>query len=323
MNGVETLDQLNAVDNQRLPLVCVCQSKAKLFIKGQVYICSGNGCEHSDSDGGFKVINGVPVIISESLTDTVFNPDQIQTYVKRQGPRLAALRSLLSRPSRVTVRNAFTFINKIKENQNTPKILIIGSAEKGSGTESIWADCDIERYGVDVYATQSVDVICDAHYIPYGDGVFDGVWIQAVLEHVLEPSKVVAEIHRVLKDGGVVYAETPFMQQVHEGAYDFTRYTVLGHRYLFRDFEALAFGGNKGANVALAWSIKYFVWAITRSRFVARTVGIIVGLLLKPFGCLLSKKSLFDSASGAFFLGKKSKLRLSHKEIIKLYDGHI
>ena len=65
-----------------------------------------------------------------------------------------------------------------------------------------------KRYGVDVYATQSVDVICDAHYIPYGNGVFDGVWIQAVLEHVLEPSKVVSEIHRVLKDGGVVYADT-------------------------------------------------------------------------------------------------------------------
>ena len=57
--------------------------------------------------------------------------------------------------------------------------------------------------------------------------------------------------------------QTPFMQQVHEGAYDFTGYTVLGHRYLFRDFEALDFGGNKGANVALAWSIKIFVWAIT------------------------------------------------------------
>ena len=36
---------------------------------------------------------------------------------------------------------------------------------------------------------------------------------------------------------GIVYAETPFMQQVHEGAYDFTRYTVLGHRYLFKKFK--------------------------------------------------------------------------------------
>ncbi|MBU74888.1 MAG: hypothetical protein CMM73_04185 [Rhodospirillaceae bacterium] len=320
---MEKLDQPNAVDNDRLPLVCVCKSKTKLLIRGDVYICSDNKCVHSDLGGGFKIIDGIPLIISKSHTDTVFNPDQIQTYVKRQGPRLATLRAFFSIPSKVTIKNAGAFVSKIKENQATPKILIIGSAEKGSGTEEIWTDCDIERYGVDVYATQSVDVICDAHYIPYGDSVFDGVWIQAVLEHVLEPNKVVGEIHRVLKDGGVVYAETPFMQQVHEGAYDFTRYTVLGHRYLFRDFEALDFGGNKGANVSLAWSLKYFAWAITRSHIVARIVGIIAGFLLKPFGYLLSKESLFDSSSGVFFLGKKSNLRLAHKDIIKLYRGHI
>ena len=33
---------------------------------------------------------------------------------------------------------------------------------------------------------------------------FDGVMIQAVLEHVLEPTRVVAEIHRVLKPDGLL-----------------------------------------------------------------------------------------------------------------------
>jgi ubiquinone/menaquinone biosynthesis C-methylase UbiE len=32
------------------------------------------------------------------------------------------------------------------------------------------------------------------------------VWIQAVLEHVLDPPIVVAEIYRVLRPGGLVYA---------------------------------------------------------------------------------------------------------------------
>ena len=35
--------------------------------------------------------------------------------------------------------------------------------------------------------------------------------VQAGLEHVRDPWQVVAEIHRVLKDDGLVYAETPFM----------------------------------------------------------------------------------------------------------------
>jgi len=58
--------------------------------------------------------------------------------------------------------------------------------------------------------------------------VFDAVWIQAVLEHVLDPVRVVAEIHRVLRPGGLVYSEIPFMQEVHEGAYDFTRFRLSG-----------------------------------------------------------------------------------------------
>ena len=50
------------------------------------------------------------------------------------------------------------------------------------------------------------------------------------------------------------------MQQLHEGAYDFNRYTVLGHRYLFKNFKEISVGGNKGADIVLAWSVKYFFW---------------------------------------------------------------
>ena len=70
-------------------------------------------------------------------------------------------------------------------------------------------------------------MIADAHYIPFRDGSFQGVLIQAVLEHVIEPEKVVGEIHRVLAKDGVVYSEI-FMQQVHEGAFDITRFSISG-----------------------------------------------------------------------------------------------
>ena len=67
-----------------------------------------------------------------------------------------------------------------------------------------------------------------------------------MLEHVLDPAQVVAEIHRVLGKDGVVFANTPFMQQVHEGAYDFTRFTLSGHRWLFRNFDLLEAGTSAG-----------------------------------------------------------------------------
>lgn len=114
------------------------------------------------------------------------------------------------------------------------------------------------------------------------------------------------------------------MQQVHEGAYDFTRFTVLGHRYLFKKFEAISIGGNKGANVVLAWSIKYFIWSALRSRFIAKVVGVLVTMLLRPFGLMISMKSLFDSSSGVFFMGRKvPDHNLSHKDLVRLYAGNI
>ena len=79
------------------------------------------------------------------------------------------------------------------------------------------------------------------------DDSCDAVVVQAVLEHVLDPQVVVDEINRVLKPGGLVYAETPFMQQVHAGRYDFSRYSDAGHRWLFRQFEEV----DRGLSAAL------------------------------------------------------------------------
>jgi SAM-dependent methyltransferase len=84
-----------------------------------------------------------------------------------------------------------------------------------------------------------------------GDASFDAVVAQAVLEHVADPARAVAEMHRVLVAGGLVYAEIPFMQQVHEGAYDFRRYTHVGLRRLFRDFDEVAAGPVCGPAMAL------------------------------------------------------------------------
>ena len=60
---------------------------------------------------------------------------------------------------------------------------------------------------------------------------------------MLDPPRVVAEMHRVLRPGGLLYAEIPFMQQVHEGAYDFTRYTLRrASAGCSGDFDELATG---------------------------------------------------------------------------------
>jgi SAM-dependent methyltransferase len=302
-------------------LRCVCPARAKLTRKGTVLCCLNESCIHHDPAKGFKILDDRPVIISPALCDTLCDPNEVQSYVDRSHSNKVILRKIIVGESGTTLTNCKRFCDLVTHEGKKAKILVIGAGEKGSGTGKLWDTPQIEITGIDIYVSVYTDLVCDAHYLPFADACFDGVWIQAVLEHVVEPQAVVTEIHRVLKADGIVYAETPFMQQVHEGAYDYTRYTVLGHRYLFRDFEAIDMGGNKGAETVLAWSIRYFFWALTRHKGVARLCGLATGVLLRPFKYLLSDKALYDSSSGVFFMGKKSDNRIRHADLPKLYKG--
>ncbi len=158
--------------------------------------------------------------------------------------------------------------------------------------------------------------------MPFEEKTFNGVWIQAVLEHVLSPETVVNEIFRVLDDGGFVYSETPFMQQIHMGKNDFTRYTASGHRYLFKNFEKINIGVNGGPGTSLAWSIKYFFWSLFNEK-IANYLAIIPFLILRQFDKFLSDRMSWDSSSGFYFFGKKNKMYKFNKgELNQTYKGN-
>jgi SAM-dependent methyltransferase len=146
------------------------------------------------------------------------------------------------------------------------------------------------------------------------------VLVQAVLEHVLDPAGVVAEIHRVLRSNGLVYAETPFLQQVHAGAYDFTRFTASGHRYLFRRFEELAAGPVAGPGTQLLWSVDHLVRGLTRSPFAGRVTR---GLLfwLRALDRLVPERYAEDDATAYYFLGRRRDEEMSATEIVAYYRG--
>jgi len=67
---------------------------------------------------------------------------------------------------------------------------------------------DIERQLVE-YARKNVPnanlVVANAEHIPFSRQAFDCVVCYDLLEHVLKPKKVLAEISRVLKQGGTLY----------------------------------------------------------------------------------------------------------------------
>ena len=309
--------------NKKIPITCPCNQKKNLKKINSNLVCQKKNCIHNNTSHGFKIINSIPIIISEFNTDTIFHNRTFESYLKRTSTRFKKIKNIFIGKSEITTKNCAKFINNLFKLSRYPKVLVIGGAEKGSGTEKLWNNKKLELHSIDVYASENVDVICDAHYLPFKNNYYDGVWIQAVLEHVVEPDKVVEEIYRVLKINGLVYSETPFMQQVHEGAYDFHRFTILGHRYLFKKFKLIEIGGNGGTEIVFAWSIKYLFWSIFRNKKISTILGILITLLVKPLKLITSKKSLYDGSSGVFFLGKKTiEHRLFHKDLIKLYKGH-
>ncbi len=119
---------------------------------------------------------------------------------------------------------------------------------------------------------------------------------------------VAGEIHRVLRPRGIVYADSPFIQQICEGPYDLTRFTDSGQRYLFRRFERIDSGSVAGAGTALRWSIDYFVRALTRSRRLGR-LAVLCFFWLSWMDRILDPKHTIDGACSVFFLGRKTKPR--------------
>ncbi|XIA66473.1 class I SAM-dependent methyltransferase [Bradyrhizobium sp. TZ2] len=206
----------------------------------------------------------------------------------------------------VAASNSMKFIELLKRESRRPVVLVVGGGTIGSGADELYRDGSIEVVGTDVYASPHTVLVADAHRLPFEDGVFDGVWVQAVLEHVLEPATVVAELHRVLRVEGLVYAETPFMQQVHERAYDFSRFTQSGHRWLFKKFSEISAGPVGGAGVALVWSIRYFSRALGAGDKLSRLI-VLPFFWIRFLDAFSRGRAAADAASGFFFLGRKAE----------------
>lgn len=106
----------------------------------------------------------------------------------------------------------------------------------------------------DIHPGGHADFLADAHFIPMCDGTVDGVILQGVVEHVARPWEIAAEIVRVLKPGGVVYCDAPFVQWYHEDPKDYYRFTEDGLKELFRGCECVQSGvaiGPVGATIGI------------------------------------------------------------------------
>lgn len=265
--------------------------------------------------GEFPAADGQPVLVDfdNSILDRARFEARAGASPVVRSAASSRLKRLLLGPNRAAERVAGLMSAQVGK---SGRVLVIGGGEIGSGAEALYAGCDV--VGVDIYPSPHTQIVADAHSLPFVDEAFEGVWIQAVLEHVLDPETVVDEIHRVLKPGGLVYADTPFMQQVHEGAYDFTRFTLSGQRWLFRRFEMIEGGATSGAGSALVWSIRHFVRAVSGSRRLGQAVS---GLFfwLSWFDGRSQRHE--DAAGGTWLYARKGVDALKPQDMVAFYDA--
>jgi SAM-dependent methyltransferase len=303
-------------------LLCGPRCRSRLNLDRDPIVCTNAQCLYARE--GFPHVAGQPVLVDfeRSIFDRGNYSDGRGSVMQRDdtGNGLAVrLRRLLTGTNPVTPEKSREMVARLTAQHPAPTLLVIGGGAIGSGAEQLYAAPNIRTVGTDVYASPNTQVVADGHFLPFRDGVFDGVWIQAVLEHVLDPPALVAEIHRVLKPTGLVYADTPFMQQVHEQAYDFTRFTLSGHRWLFRDFEEIDAGAVGGAGKALVWSIRYVALSLGLSTRMA-TLAALPFFWVRFVDRFARPGPKTDAASGVYFFGRKSEHALSAKDMLRYYE---
>jgi SAM-dependent methyltransferase len=284
-------------------------------------ICTDTGCHYSNE--GFQFSDDQPVLID--FERSVFDrprANAVSSVLRRDDMRTSLRNRVMDffeGSNQIGVANSRAVLRELKSLSKEPALLIIGGGGLGAGVETFLQDASVQVIATDVYASANTQVVADAHHLPFDDGVFDGVWITAVLEHVLEPQTVVNEIWRVLKPAGLVYAETPFMQPVHGNAYDFTRFTACGHRWLFRRFEQIDAGASAGAGHALAWSVRYFVRAFLGSKIATFVALPFFGLRLCDN--FADARRTADAAMGLYLFGRKSDRSLAPKDMVPYYES--
>lgn len=150
-----------------------------------------------------------------------------------------------------------------------------------------------ELVNLNIGAFKNVDVVADAYSLPYADASVDAIYIEAVLEHLEFPELAVKEIFRVLKIGGKVYADTPFMQDFHGYPNHFQNFTIEGHCRLFsrNGFTIKESGTSVGPTYALFAFLTHYIKrysypSILKYPFLAITYSL--SIILKPIDLILN-----------------------------------
>ncbi len=270
-------------------LVCP-QTKARLTRDGEFLISEANTKYHINSAG-------VPILLADEAQAELYvggSSRMLSEYsddaMKGWASVARRLKAALNKDYRTRAsRDAFDKV--VMSSSNGDLCLSIGGGPTRRSPNLT---------NLNIGAFPNVDVVADAHLLPYACATVDAIYCEAVLEHLQDPATAVQDMFRVLKPGGKVIAITPFMQGFHGYPYHFQNFTLLGHSLLFSraGFRVLESGACVGPT--------YTFVMVTSGFFVhclPKIIGLPLGVLWKLVGaCLLPLDLILGRSTRAHIL---------------------
>ena len=178
------------------------------------------------------------------------------------------------------------------------KILNAGSSSRRFGSNCV---------NLDIQDKPGVDVVCDILEMPESfNEQFDVVLCTAVLQYCADPFKAARKLHSVLKPGGYLFINAPWIQGYCRDTPDKFRFSKDGLRVVFDDFEIQEIGVSIRPGSAWAYLAYQIAEDFTTNRYANFCIRNVVRFTLLPFRWINSHRP--DLHAGAFYLiGRKEE----------------
>jgi uncharacterized protein YbaR (Trm112 family) len=220
----------------------------------------------------FALDDGVPVLLP--LGEVPYEPPGHGAEPSLAGRLRARVRPKLSRKSRRT-----RHLNRDFATEFAPsgRVLNVASGETDYGPHVV---------NLDMAVFPGVDVVGRAERLPFRDGVFDAAIMCAALNLIGDADRALEELRRVVRPGGDVLLDVPFVAEYQAQPRDYRHYTADGLSFdLSRHgFEALAAGVSVGPGSAAAHVLADYLALLFsgRSRRVYRLARVATSWLAVP-----------------------------------------